>query len=152
MVTPSMPLKTAMPSVLRISAPAPLARTRGTTPRMKAKDVMRIGRSRKRQASTVASTRPLPLSWSCLANSTIRIAFLAASPISTTKPIWVKMLLSIRASQTPVMAANKHIGTMRMIDRGNDQLSYWAERTRRTNTTANGKASLVRMSVEARIC
>src|SRR5713226_6539985 len=99
MVTPNMPLKTAMPRVLRISAPAPLARTSGTTPRMKAKDVIKMGRSRSRHASTVASTRPLPPSWSCLANSTMRMAFLAASPIRTTGPICVKILLSIRASR-----------------------------------------------------
>ena len=36
-VTPSMPLKTAVPSERRISAPAPVAITSGTTPRMKAK-------------------------------------------------------------------------------------------------------------------
>ena len=54
-VTPSMPLKTATPSERRISAPAPVAITRGTTPRMKENEVMRIGRSRSREASTVAS-------------------------------------------------------------------------------------------------
>ncbi len=55
---------------------------------------MRIGRSACRQASTSASSRLLPWSSNCLANSTTRIAFLAARPISTTKPIWAKMLLS----------------------------------------------------------
>ena len=50
-----MPLKTATPSARRISAPAPWAITSGTTPRMKAKEVIKIGRSRKRQASRVAS-------------------------------------------------------------------------------------------------
>ncbi len=54
-VTPNMPLKTAVPSERRISAPAPVAITSGTTPRMKAKEVIRIGRSRSREASTVAS-------------------------------------------------------------------------------------------------
>src|SRR5438067_1115858 len=49
-----MPLKTAVPSERRISAPAPCAITNGTTPRMKAKDVIRIGRSRSLHASTVA--------------------------------------------------------------------------------------------------
>ena len=45
-VTPSIPLKTAVPSDLRISAPAPDAVNSGTTPRMKANDVIKIGRSR----------------------------------------------------------------------------------------------------------
>ena len=48
-------VKTATPSVWRISKPAPFESTSGTTPRMKAKDVIKIGRRRNRQASTVAS-------------------------------------------------------------------------------------------------
>ncbi len=54
-VTPSMPLKTAMPRDRRISAPAPEAMSKGTTPRMKAKLVIRMGRRRSRLASTAAS-------------------------------------------------------------------------------------------------
>ncbi len=53
-VTPNMPLKTAVPRVRRISAPAPTATTSGTTPRMKAKEVIMIGRSRRWQAASVA--------------------------------------------------------------------------------------------------
>ena len=46
-----MPLKTAVPSVRRIFGPGiPVAINRGNTPRMKANDVMIIGRSRNRQA------------------------------------------------------------------------------------------------------
>ena len=111
---------------------------------MKAKEVIRIGRSRKRHASTVASTLPAPWSCRCLANSTIRMAFLAANPTSTTRPIWVKMLLSSFTSQIPAMDASRHMGTIRMIDRGRDQLSYCADSTRNTKTTASGKASLVK--------
>jgi hypothetical protein len=47
---------------------------------MKANEVMRIGRKRNRAASAAASMRPLPDSISCLANSTIKIAFLQAIP------------------------------------------------------------------------
>ena len=90
---------------------------------MKANEVIRIGRNRSRHASTIASTRGLPASSSCLANSTMRMAFLLARPISTTLPICTKMLLSIPASQTPAIAADRHIGTIRMIAVGNDQLS-----------------------------
>ena len=43
-VTPSMPENTAMPSVRRISAPAPTASASGNTPRMNAMEVMMIGR------------------------------------------------------------------------------------------------------------
>src|SRR3954465_13322984 len=53
-VTPSIPLKTASPRARRISAPAPRAMTSGTTPRMNASEVIRIGRSRSRDASRVA--------------------------------------------------------------------------------------------------
>ena len=56
-VTPSIPANTAMPSDRRISAPAPVATTRGTTPRMNANQVIRIGRKRSFTASSVASQR-----------------------------------------------------------------------------------------------
>lgn len=52
-----MPEATATPSGMRISAPAPLATASGITPRIKAKDVIRIGRNRVRAASTTASMR-----------------------------------------------------------------------------------------------
>ena len=86
-----MPENTAVPSDWRISAPAPCAIISGTTPRMKAKEVIRIGRRRVRAASTAASNRLIPSSSACLANSTIRIAFLAARPTSTTKPTWARI-------------------------------------------------------------
>jgi hypothetical protein len=62
---------------------------------MNANDVMRIGRSlnlrpfkrRLDHGGTPASNRSL-------ANSTIKIAFLAVSPTSITRPIWAYTLLS----------------------------------------------------------
>jgi len=53
----NMPKNTAVPRDCRISKPAPVAMTSGTTPEMKAKEVMRIGRSRVRAAATAASRR-----------------------------------------------------------------------------------------------
>ena len=53
-VTPNMPLKTAVPSERRIAA-VPVATSIGTTPRMNAKEVIKMGRSRSREASFVAS-------------------------------------------------------------------------------------------------
>ena len=47
-----------MPRICRPAAPAPLAIQSGTQPRMKAKEVMRIGRRRSRAPSSAASTRP----------------------------------------------------------------------------------------------
>ena len=40
-----MPLATVMPIERLALAPAPLAKTNGSTPRMKANEVMRIGRT-----------------------------------------------------------------------------------------------------------
>ena len=54
-----MPLNTAMPIDCRALAPAPVASTRGTTLRMKANEVMTIGRNRARAASTAASIKDL---------------------------------------------------------------------------------------------
>src|ERR1700724_3756151 len=56
-VTPSMPLNTAVPSDRRISDPAPVATIRGTTPMMKAKEVIRSGRSRNRHASSAPAAQ-----------------------------------------------------------------------------------------------
>ena len=94
-VTPIIPLNTAVPSACRISAPGPLATTKGNTPSVNANEVIKIGRSRSRAASVAAVNRSRPRSISCLANSTIKMAFLHARPTSTTNPIWVKILSSI---------------------------------------------------------
>ena len=145
-----MPLKTAVPRVRRISAPAPSAMTKGTTPRMKAKEVIMIGRNRSRQASKVASRRSMPDSRFCLANSTMRIAFLLANPTRTMKPICVKMLTSMRIAATPAIEQSRHIGTTRITARGSDQLSYWAARTRNTKTTASPKTYIA--VLPARFC
>ena len=134
-----MPLKTAVPSACRISEPGPNAITRGQTPMLNANDVIRIGRNRNREASTAASCRSTPASICCLAYSTIRIAFLQARPTSTTNPIWVKILLSMLRRKTPEMAANRHMGTIRMMAAGSVQLSYCAASARNTNSTHKGK-------------
>ena len=49
------------------------------------------------------------------------------------------VLLSMPRSQTPAMALNKHIGTIRMMASGRLQLSYCAARVRNTRTTRSGK-------------
>ncbi len=53
-VTPIMPENTAMPIAWRISAPAPTDVTSGTTPMMKAMDVIRMGRNLSLLASIAA--------------------------------------------------------------------------------------------------
>ncbi|OHB31113.1 MAG: hypothetical protein A2790_10710 [Phenylobacterium sp. RIFCSPHIGHO2_01_FULL_69_31] len=59
-VAPTIPKNTAVPSAWRISAPGPLAITRGSTPTMKANEVIRIGRRCVCAASTAASQRLRP--------------------------------------------------------------------------------------------
>jgi hypothetical protein len=51
-----------MPRDRRISTPAPSTITKGTTPKMKANDVIRIGRRRSRDGSKVASRGAAPAS------------------------------------------------------------------------------------------
>ena len=132
-----------MPIARRISLPAPLPRISGITPAQKAIEVIRIGRSRIRQAWITASSIVSPRSSSSFANSTIRIAFLHARPTSTTSATWVKMFRSPGCmnggkceSQTPNSAASTHIGTISTIAIGRLQLSYCAASTRTTSSTA----------------
>ena len=62
-----------------------------------------------------------------------------AKPTSTTKPICVKMLMSMLAMRTPMMALSRHMGTTRMTANGSDQFSYWTASTRKTMSTAKAK-------------
>ncbi len=83
-----MPPNTVVPIDCRLAAPAPVANISGTTPRMKAKAVIRIGRRRsRRRFHRRVDDRQALLARGALANSTIRMAFFAARPISMTKPI-----------------------------------------------------------------
>ena len=141
MVTPIMPANTATPMAWRISAPAPVDVTSGSTPITKASEVIRIGRNRRRLASIAASTGVFPVNSSSRANSTIRMAFFADRPTSTISPIWVKMLLSPPVSHTPVIAASRPSGTIMMIESGSVRLSYSAASTRKTSRIAIGNTS-----------
>ena len=87
-VAASIPPNTPVPIERRAAAPAPVEITSGNTPRMNAMDVITIGRSRSRAPSSAASSTLIPSACFCAANSTIRMAFFDASPISTTRPIW----------------------------------------------------------------
>ncbi len=55
-----MPPMTPVPMARRLLAPAPVAMASGTQPRMKASEVMTIGRSRSRAASMAASAAVMP--------------------------------------------------------------------------------------------
>ena len=55
-----IPLKTDIPSDCLAFAPAPVAVTSGSTPRIKANEVIRIGRNLVRAASTAGSAMGVP--------------------------------------------------------------------------------------------
>ena len=96
----NIPPMTAVPMICRPTAPAPDAIARGRTPRMNANAVIKIGRSRSRAAASAASIIDLPPSYSAFANSTMRIAFFADSPMSMTRPIWAYTLFSNARNQS----------------------------------------------------
>ena len=93
-VATSIPENTAVPMRFCAAAPAPLASTSGTTPMMNANAVIRMGRNRSLAASSAASSIERPASCCAFANSTIRMAFLAARPTSMIRPTWTNTLLS----------------------------------------------------------
>src|ERR1700687_2802245 len=108
LVAAIMPPNTVVPTETRPAAPAPRATTSGTTPRMNASEVIRMGRSRMRAASMAASTMLIPFSRSCSANSTIKIAFLLDSPINITRPIWQYTSFCDRRSAPDNGAQQRH--------------------------------------------
>ncbi len=69
--------------------PAPPVRISGRPPRMVAIIVITTGRSRMTLALRIASRTDWPWSRSWLANSTIRMPFLAIRPTSRISPIWL---------------------------------------------------------------
>ena len=82
-----MPASTAVPRAFCAPDPAPLLTASGSTPKMKHSDVIMMGRKRRREASTVASNKSLPPLCNDLANSTIKIEFLAERPIMVSRAI-----------------------------------------------------------------
>lgn len=86
-VAATMPLNTVVPIDRRLAAPAPVEISSGTVPRMKASAVISTARKRWRAPATAASTIDRPSARCSRANSTIRMAFFAARPTSSTSPI-----------------------------------------------------------------
>ena len=122
-VAASMPPMTTVPKMRRDTAPAPEAVQSGTQPRMKAKEVIKMGRRRIRAPVSAASTRGLPFSYSSLANSTMRIAFLAARPMSITRPICAYTLFTMSRMSKVAKAPKTAMGVLSRTLNGRDQLS-----------------------------
>ncbi len=74
-------------SLTELAEPGPPASTSGTAPAMVATEVIRMGRKRTDADSAIASRMLMPSSRNWLANSTIRMPFFAARPMSMTMPI-----------------------------------------------------------------
>src|SRR6058998_2655802 len=103
---------------------------------------------RPRAGASAASMMLLPCSYSSLANSTIRIAFLAERPISITRPIWTNTSFSLACGATSLKshrvpnAPNTAIGVTSSTLKGRAQLSYCAARMRNTHRMENPKMTL----------
>jgi hypothetical protein len=83
-VDATMPPATAVPTEFRGRRAAPVATASGSTPRMNANDVIRIGADGCAADSTAASMIDSPFSRSCSANSTIRSS--SSPPIRSGEP------------------------------------------------------------------
>ena len=119
----------------RPAEPAPVAMASGSTPTPKASEVMMMGRRRRRTASSVASNSALPWACSCVANSTIRMAFFEARPTVVKRPTWKYTSLSSPRRLVKMTAPSTPSGTPRITASGTVQLSYRAARHRNTNST-----------------
>ena len=114
---------TPVPMAWRLLAPAPVEIAKGNTPPTNAIEVIRMGRKRSRQASSVASTNSLPCDCSSRANSMIRMAFLAESPMMAISPTLKYTSLGSPRSVTASTAPSIPSGTTRSTATGMDQLS-----------------------------
>ncbi|MNI37669.1 hypothetical protein D3C73_917710 [compost metagenome] len=123
-------------------APAPVEIAIGMTPMMNANDVIRIGRKRRRAASMVASRRVLPAARCSTANSTIRIAFFAARPITVIRPILKNRSFGRPRIIDRASAPSTPSGTTSSTATGIDQLSYSAARQRNTTTMDSTSSSV----------
>ena len=103
------------------------------------REVMMIGRRRRRAAFNVASIRSSPWSYRSLANSMIRIAFFADSPMIVIRPTLKNTSLGIPRKLTANTAPSTPRGTTSSTEVGIDQLSYSAARHR--NTISSDKPS-----------
>ncbi|MOA48298.1 hypothetical protein D3C78_1710270 [compost metagenome] len=96
-----------------------MASINGNNPKMKAKEVIRIGRSLAVAPAMADCIRFLPLNLCIKANSTIRIAFFANKPMSMIKLICRNILLSRPNKRANRNAPAKPIGNESRTENGN---------------------------------
>ena len=116
----NIPPTTHVPMSCRPLAPAPVDTTIGKTPRMKANEVMMMGRKRSRAASSTALWRLRPLRCSVTANSTMRIAFFAVSPMMAMRPdLEIDVVRQTRGRSVASVLPMRPTGTANSTDSGN---------------------------------
>ena len=141
-----MPPTIAYPSGRRDVEPAPNPSITGNAPMIVATEVMRIGRSRMRPASSTAATVSRPFAFSWFVYSTSRIEFLVTSPIKRIMPIWLYRLIvppgrwntaaTSRVAKAPVIAS----GTANSTVKGCTSDSNCDASTMNTTSSATPKA------------
>ena len=135
-----MPPITPKPMAAWLEAPAPEASASGTTPRMKASEVMTMGRKRSRAACSAACARLCPCACRSLANSTIRMAFLAARPMMVIRPTLKYTSLDRPTAEVASTDPSAPMGTISITAAGMLQLSYRATSSRNTTTMASANS------------
>ena len=99
---------------------------RGTMPKIVVRDVMMIGRRRRRPASCIASSRGVPSRRSSFIASSFKIESLMMIPHVTTIPIALIRFNVCPHSQRTSREAAMSIGNSRRTMRGCTKLSNWA--------------------------
>ncbi len=121
-----------VPMACWLLAPAPWVTVRGRTPSRKASEVMTMGLRRMEAAVIAAALKLLPCLTRDLANSTIRMAFLAERPMTASMPTWKKISLYSPLNVLKPRAPSTPMGTTRMTAMGMVHDSYMAARQRKT--------------------
>ncbi len=132
---------TTVPMETRALAPAPLAMASGIEPMMKAKEVMRIGRIRRRAASWAAFSASSPCRRRSSAKETSRIEFLAANPTRSRRPICPKMSRARPRKASDPTAPKIAIGVASRMTKGRRRDSYCPASSRKIISTPRPKIS-----------
>ena len=118
---------------------------------MNASEVIMIGRSRSRHASTVASCSGLPSRLQLLGELDDQDRVLARQADQHHEAdLHEDVDRPCRPISMPITEHSRHIGTTRITASGSVQLSYWAASTRNTSTTPTAKTMIA--VLPARIC
>ena len=139
--TQSMPLNTHRPSETRALAPAPVAVTNGSTPRIKANDVMRMGRNlvRSRVNRRLQYRFPPPISRRSRAalRRSGRRSSRTMQSTALRADLCIKVVGKAQTSQGDPPARAMITAPARITANGMIQLSYWPARQRYTSRMAS---------------